>query len=120
MGATDSFRGILMSTDLIIALLPIAALFVGFLVFRLTAFKTSLYAWTLELAAVLVYYRQPQSRSSVMQIYRKLSSSQDLGASTSQNSKMLTRSADRISQKSRRLLEGRIRLMTDYGTLGSS
>lgn len=45
--------------DLIIALLPIAALFVGFLVFKLTAFKTSLYAWILELVVVLVYYRQP-------------------------------------------------------------
>jgi lactate permease len=45
--------------ELIIALLPIAALFVGFLVFRLTAFKTSLYAWILELVVVLVYYHQP-------------------------------------------------------------
>lgn len=45
--------------DLIIAVLPIAALFLGFLVFKLTAFKTSLYAWILELVVVLVYYRQP-------------------------------------------------------------
>jgi lactate permease len=60
-GAITRFREILMSTaiDHIIALLPIAALFVGFLVFKLTAFKTSLYAWILELVVVLVYYRQP-------------------------------------------------------------
>src|SRR5208282_5744537 len=45
--------------DVIIALLPIAALFVGFLVFRLTAFKASFYAWILELVVVLAYYQQP-------------------------------------------------------------
>jgi L-lactate permease len=44
--------------DLIIALLPIAALFVGFLVFKLTAFQTSLCAWILELVVVLAYYHQ--------------------------------------------------------------
>ena len=45
--------------DVIIALLPIAALFIGFLVFRLTAFKASFYAWILELVVVLAYYQQP-------------------------------------------------------------
>jgi lactate permease len=44
--------------DLVVALLPIAALFVGFLVFKLTAFKTSFYAWILELVVVLAYYHQ--------------------------------------------------------------
>ena len=44
--------------DLIIALLPIAALFVGFLVFKLTAFQTSLCALILELVVVLAYYHQ--------------------------------------------------------------
>jgi len=44
--------------DVIIALLPIAALFVGFLVFKLTAFKASFYAWILELVVVLAYYQQ--------------------------------------------------------------
>ena len=33
--------------EVTIALLPIAALFVGFLVFRLSAFKASFYAWVL-------------------------------------------------------------------------
>ena len=42
----------------IVALLPIAALFVGFLVFKLTAFKASFYAWILELVVVLAYYHQ--------------------------------------------------------------
>jgi len=44
--------------DLVVALLPIVALFVGFLVFKLTAFKTSFYAWILELVVVLAYYHQ--------------------------------------------------------------
>jgi lactate permease len=43
----------------IIAMLPIAALFVGFLVFKLTAFKASFYAWLLELIVVLTYYQLP-------------------------------------------------------------
>ena len=45
--------------DVIIALLPIASLFVGFLAFKLTAFKASFYAWILELVVVLAYYQQP-------------------------------------------------------------
>ena len=45
--------------DVIIALLPITALFISFLVFRLTAFKASFYAWILELVVVLAYYQQP-------------------------------------------------------------
>jgi lactate permease len=44
--------------EFIIALLPIATLFVCFLVFKLSAFKTSLYAWLLELVVVIVYYHQ--------------------------------------------------------------
>lgn len=44
--------------DVIIALLPIVALFVGFLAFRLTAFTTSFCAWILELVVVLAYYGQ--------------------------------------------------------------
>lgn len=44
--------------DVIIALLPIAALFVGFLVFKLSAFRASFYAWILELVVVLSYYQQ--------------------------------------------------------------
>jgi lactate permease len=48
--------------DVVIALLPIAALFVGFLAFRLSAFKASLYAWLLELVVVLAYYGQPPLR----------------------------------------------------------
>ena len=43
--------------DVIIAFLPIAALFVGFLVFRLSAFMASFYAWVLELAVVFAYYQ---------------------------------------------------------------
>ena len=45
--------------DVIIALLPIAALFVGFLFFRLSAFMASFYAWVLELVVVLAYYQLP-------------------------------------------------------------
>jgi lactate permease len=45
--------------EVIIALLPIAALFAGFLVFRLSAFMASFYAWLLELIVVLAYYQQP-------------------------------------------------------------
>jgi lactate permease len=41
-----------------IALLPIAMLFVCFLAFKFSAFKTSLYAWLLELVVVVVYYHQ--------------------------------------------------------------
>ncbi len=48
--------------DVIIALLPIATLFVGFLVFRLSAFKASFYAWILELVVVLAYYQQPPGK----------------------------------------------------------
>lgn len=44
--------------EVIIALLPIAALFVGFLLFRLSAFMASFYAWILELLVVLAYYQQ--------------------------------------------------------------
>jgi lactate permease len=47
------------AVEVIIALLPIAALFVGFLVFRLSAFMASFYAWVLELVVVLAYYQQP-------------------------------------------------------------
>jgi hypothetical protein len=55
-----SAREILMTTtiDLVAALLPIVTLFVGFLVFKMTAFKTSFYAWILELVVVLAYYHQ--------------------------------------------------------------
>jgi len=45
--------------EMILALLPIAALFVGFLVFRLSAFMASFYAWVIELVVVLAYYQQP-------------------------------------------------------------
>lgn len=48
--------------EVIIALLPIAALFVGFLMFRLSAFTASLCAWILELVVVLAYYQQPPLR----------------------------------------------------------
>src|ERR1700684_1156346 len=34
-------------------------MFVGFLVFRLTAFATSFWAWVLEVLIVLTYYGQP-------------------------------------------------------------
>jgi L-lactate permease len=44
--------------DVLVAMLPIVALFVGFLAFRLTAFTTSFFAWVLEVIVVLVYYRQ--------------------------------------------------------------
>jgi len=44
--------------EVIIALLPIAALFVAFLVFKLSAFQASFYAWVLELLVVLVHYQQ--------------------------------------------------------------
>jgi L-lactate permease len=44
--------------DVILAVLPIVALFVGFLVFRLTAFTTSFCAWLIEVVVVLAYYRQ--------------------------------------------------------------
>lgn len=47
------------AVEVIIALLPIAALFVGFLVLRLSAFMASFYAWVLELVVVLAYYQQP-------------------------------------------------------------
>jgi lactate permease len=50
------------AVEVIIALLPIAALFVGFLVFRLSAFMASFYAWVLELVVVLFYYQQPPLR----------------------------------------------------------
>jgi lactate permease len=50
------------AVEVIIALLPIAALFVGFLVFRLSAFMASFYAWVLELVVVLAYYQQPPLR----------------------------------------------------------
>ncbi len=42
--------------QIILALLPFAVLFAGFLIFKLDAFKASLYAWILELVIVLVYY----------------------------------------------------------------
>jgi lactate permease len=48
--------------EVTIALLPIAALFVCFLVFRLSAFMASFYAWVLELVVVLAYYQQPPLR----------------------------------------------------------
>jgi lactate permease len=44
--------------DVIIAMLPIVTLFVGFLVFRLTAFTTSFCAWIIEVLIVLFYYGQ--------------------------------------------------------------
>jgi hypothetical protein len=45
--------------EVVIALLPIAMLFVAFLVMKLNAFRASLYALILELAVVLTYYQQP-------------------------------------------------------------
>lgn len=45
--------------EVMIALLPIAALFVGFLAFRMTAFRASFYAWIVELGVVLTYYQVP-------------------------------------------------------------
>jgi lactate permease len=50
------------TTDFVIAFIPIVALFVGFLAFKLTAFKASFYAWILELVVVLAYYHQPPLR----------------------------------------------------------
>jgi lactate permease len=47
------------ATEVVIVLLPIAVLFVGFLILKLSAFKTSLLAWLLELVVVVVYYHQP-------------------------------------------------------------
>src|SRR5580700_6013877 len=44
--------------DVIIAMLPIVTLFVGFLVFRLTAFTTSFLAWIIEVLIVRFYYFQ--------------------------------------------------------------
>jgi lactate permease len=44
--------------DVIVATLPIVTLFVGFLIFRLTAFATSFCAWLVEVLVVLLYYRQ--------------------------------------------------------------
>jgi lactate permease len=55
-------RAMRTAIEVIIALLPIAALFVGFLVFRLSAFMASFYAWVLELIVVLAYYQQPPLR----------------------------------------------------------
>ncbi|HQT64810.1 MAG TPA: L-lactate permease [Acidocella sp.] len=46
----------------IIALLPIAVLFVGFLLFKLSAFRTSLLAWVVELAVVILYYHETPLR----------------------------------------------------------
>ena len=43
--------------DVLVAMLPVVALFVGFLVFKLSAFVTSLCAFIIELLVVLVYYR---------------------------------------------------------------
>src|SRR5258707_3268955 len=50
------------SIGVVIALLPIVMLFAGFLAFRLSAFRASLYAWILELVVVLTYYHQPPLR----------------------------------------------------------
>jgi len=44
--------------DVIVAVLPIVALFIGFLVFRLSAFTTSFCAWVIEVIVVLAYYGQ--------------------------------------------------------------
>src|SRR5487761_274001 len=44
--------------DVVLAILPILALVGGFLVFRLSAFRDSLYAWILELIVVFAYYHQ--------------------------------------------------------------
>jgi lactate permease len=44
--------------DVIVAVLPIVTLFVGFLVFRLTAFTTSFLAWLIEVLIVRFYYFQ--------------------------------------------------------------
>jgi L-lactate permease len=44
--------------EVAIALLPIAALFISFLAFRLTAFRASLAALVVELLVVLLYYQQ--------------------------------------------------------------
>lgn len=45
--------------EVAVALLPIAALFVSFLAFRLSAFRASLAAWVVEFLVVLIYYQQP-------------------------------------------------------------
>jgi lactate permease len=44
--------------DVMVAMLPIVTLFVGFLVFRLTAFTTSFLAWIIEVLIVRFYYFQ--------------------------------------------------------------
>ncbi len=46
----------------IIALLPIGVLFVGFLLFKLSAFRTSLLAWVVELVVVITYYHESPVR----------------------------------------------------------
>ncbi len=45
--------------EVAVALLPIAALFISFLAFRLSAFRASLAAWVVELLVVLIYYQTP-------------------------------------------------------------
>ena len=58
-GYRNAWGDLLKTTiDVVVALLPIAALFLCFLVFKLTAFKASFYTWVLELVVVLVYYHQ--------------------------------------------------------------
>lgn len=44
------------TVDVLVAMLPVVTLFVGFLVFRLSAFVTSLCAYIVELLVVLIYY----------------------------------------------------------------
>jgi lactate permease len=46
------------AVEFAMAILPIAALFVCFLAFKLSAFRTSLCAWILELVVVVFYYHQ--------------------------------------------------------------
>jgi lactate permease len=45
--------------EVILALLPVITLFICFLVFRLTAFRTSLCAFIVEVVVVMSYYHQP-------------------------------------------------------------
>ena len=49
--------------EVLIALLPIATLFICFLVFKLSAFRTSLAAFLIEVVVVTLYYQQPPLRT---------------------------------------------------------
>lgn len=57
------------SFQVVLALLPFAALFVAFLVFRLDALRASLVTWVVELAIVLVFYRMGAHKSMEASLY---------------------------------------------------